>query len=97
MKSLNVFCTGLKKEDLNDGFYNKKIYNYNFVTNFVIKNIGLFPDSDGIRIHKQAGSGSGFSEYETLIQTRVALSTSVKKTNLDFTYRYCILIFYAVS
>ncbi len=46
-----------KKEDLYDGFYKKKIYNYNFFTNFVIKNNGLFPDSDWIRTQKQAESG----------------------------------------
>ncbi len=54
LKSLNVLC---KKS--HDGFDDKKISYYKFLTNFFIINLSLDPDPDRIRIQQQAGSGSG--------------------------------------
>jgi hypothetical protein len=58
--SLNVFCGGSKKT-YTQVFGATKFLNCDF-NNFVIKNLGLDPNPDWIRIQQQPGSGSGFSK-----------------------------------
>jgi hypothetical protein len=61
--------------------FNKKKSNYKFFTTFVIINLGMDPDPDWFRILRQAGYGSGFSEYRYGSETMVSFMVSSIKSS----------------